>query len=125
MLSELGRAAYINLETFRRDGIGVKTPVWCAPLDSALVVFTDGTSFKVKRLRRSTEARVAACDVRGGVRGEWYPAQCRIVDSPEYERRAYAALRAKYGIQMRLIDLFSRLAGRIGRRKILEITARA
>src|ERR1700729_2183968 len=42
---------YISLETFKRDGGGVKTPVWAAPLDGALVVFSAGDSFKVKRLR--------------------------------------------------------------------------
>jgi len=36
-------------------------------------------------------------------------------------RGADAALRAKYGWQMRLVDFFSRLTGRYGRRAILEI----
>ena len=35
--------------------------------------------------------------------------------------RAHAALRAKYGWQMWLGDLFSRLAGRIARRAWIEI----
>jgi hypothetical protein len=43
------------------------------------------------------------------------------VDDPDTEARAYTALRAKYGWQMWVVDLFSRLAGRIEGRAILEI----
>ena len=31
--TSLGYERYINLETFKRDGQGVKTPVWCAACD--------------------------------------------------------------------------------------------
>ncbi len=37
------------------------------------------------------------------------------------EKRAYAALQAKYGWQMKIVDLLSTLAGRIGARSILEL----
>lgn len=120
-MGALADERYINLETFRRDGRGVKTPVWCAPLDGHVVVFTDGTSGKVKRLGRSSRVRVAACDVRGSVRGPWVDGVCRVVDDPQLEERAYAALRRKYGLQMRLVDFTSRLAGRIGRRRVLDV----
>src|SRR6202035_493524 len=66
----LADAKYVNLETFKKDGNGVKTPVWAAPLDGKLVVMSAGDAFKVKRLRRDPHARVAACDVRGKVRGD-------------------------------------------------------
>jgi PPOX class probable F420-dependent enzyme len=120
--SELAREPYVNLETFKRDGSGVKTPVWCAPLNGTIVIFTDGTSFKVKRLRRNQRVRVAACDVRGKLRGDWREGSCEIVDDPALEARSYEALLAKYGWQMRLINLSSTLFGRIQRRKILAVT---
>ena len=60
---------YINLETFRKDGSGVKTPVWAAAQDGKLVVMTDGTSHKVKRIRADPKVRAAACDARGTVNG--------------------------------------------------------
>ena len=121
MAGRLADETYVNLETFKRDGTGVKTPVWVAPLDDAMVVFTDGTSYKVKRVRRDSRARVAACDVRGGNNGPWSDATCTVVEDEAREARAYEVLRAKYGWQMRLVDLFSWLGGRIGRRAILEI----
>lgn len=113
---------YINLETFKRDGRGVKTPVWCAPLGDDIVVFTEAKAGKVKRLRNDPKIRVARCDVRGKVRGDWCPGTARIVDSKAEEDRAYDALRRKYGWQMRLTDLLSTLTGRIHGRAVLVLT---
>ncbi len=113
---------YINLETFKRDGNGVKTPVWAAPLEGKLVLMSAGDAFKVKRLRRDTHARVAACDVRGKVRGPWLEATGRILEGGEDVKRAHAALRVKYGWKMAFTDFFARIAGRINKRAYLEIT---
>jgi hypothetical protein len=121
----LADAKYINLETFKKDGNGVKTPVWAAPLDGKLVVMSAGDAFKVKRLRRDPHARVAACDVRGKVRGEWHEATGRILDDPADVERAHGALRKKYGWQMAMGDFFATIAGRIKKRAWLEITVPA
>ena len=112
---------YLSLATFRRNGRSVPTPVWFACADGKLYVFTAGGSGKVRRLRNSSRAQVAPCDGRGRIHGEWIDAVARIVDDPRATERAYAALRAKYGLQMWLVDLGSRLSGRIHQRKILEI----
>jgi PPOX class probable F420-dependent enzyme len=113
---------YINLETFKRDGSGVKTPVWAAPLEGHLVVFTAGDSFKVKRLRRNSKCRAAACDMRGKLKGPWHDGEARIVEDPAQMERAHKALLAKYGWQLRLTDFFSALAGRKNKRAFLEIS---
>jgi PPOX class probable F420-dependent enzyme len=113
--------SYISLATFKRDGAEVLTPVWYAPIGERLYVFTDGTSYKVKRLRRDPRIRVAACGAGGRIIGEWHAGTGRIVEDAELERDAYRALNAKYGWQMRLIDLMSWIGGRIGRRNILEL----
>ncbi len=124
-MSTIGDERYINLESFKRDGSGVKTPVWCAPCDGKVVVFSAADSFKVKRVRRNPRIRVAKCDVRGKVLGPWQEAVCAIVEDAERQKRAYAALRSKYGIQMRVLDFFSRLAGKHNKRAVLEITVGA
>jgi len=119
--SDLDREAYISLATYRRDGRAVQTPVWFARRGERLYVFTENDAGKVKRLRNGPRARVAACNVRGRLRGDWIEARGRVVDDPGAERDAYAALRAKYGWQMTLVDFFSRLTGRIDARAIVEI----
>jgi PPOX class probable F420-dependent enzyme len=112
---------YINLETFRKDGSGVKTPVWAATLAGKLVVTTDGTSHKVKRLRNDPKIRAAACDARGNVRGPWHGGTARILDAAEIAE-AESALARKYGFQYALLNVLSTIAGRKKRRAYLELT---
>ncbi len=113
--------SYLSLATYRRDGRGVQTPVWFAADGGSLWLFTARDSGKVKRLRNSARARVAACDARGKVHGSWHEAQAFIVDDPARVARANAFLLAKYGLLMRVTDFFSRLSGRYSKRAYLEI----
>ena len=113
---------YISLESFKKDGMGVKTPVWAAPLDGKLVIVTDGTSFKVKRLRNNGKCRAAACDVRGNVKGPFYDFTCRVTQDPGDVQRMYRALADKYGWQVKVLNFFAMLGRRIGRRAYLELT---
>ena len=119
--SDLDREAYLSLATFRRDGRAVQTPVWFACRGERLYLFTESDAGKVKRLRNDPRARVAACNVRGRVHGDWIEARGRVVDDPRTVRDAYDALRAKYGWQMTLVDFFSRVSGRIDGRAIVEL----
>ena len=100
----------------------VKTPVWFAPYDGRLYVFTAGNSGKAKRLRNSSRARVAPCDARGGLLGAWREASARLVTDRGLIDGAWAALRVKYGVQLRILDLFSRLSGRAAHRAWIEIS---
>ena len=119
----LARERYINLRSYRRDGSTVDTPVWCAPLDDKIIVFTDGTSHKVGRIARNTRVQVAKCDARGKLLGPWQDASCRAIrDDPEYVRRAYQSLNDKYRLWMKVGTFFSTLSGRVKRRLILEIS---
>ncbi len=113
---------YISLASYRKNGSLVETPVWTAPLDGRLVVFTLRESFKVKRIQNNPAVRVAKCDMRGKILGEWHEGTCRVVTDTEQERRAYGALRKKYGLMMRLGDIASTLTGRIKKRAVLEIS---
>lgn len=114
---------YLSLETFKKDGTGVKTPVWFAVLDGAVYVFTDGTSYKVKRVRNQGRGRIAACNVDGKkIRSPWFDAKAGIVDKGSAEEaKAYAALRKKYGLQMWLLDVGSKIGGRFGRRAMIRV----
>lgn len=120
---DLRDSKYINLRSFKKNGQPVDTPVWFAELSpERLIVFTDGTSYKVKRIRRNPKVEIARCDMRGKLLGPWSPATCRAVENePEHIAKAYDALNAKYGLIMRLGTVFATLAGRVKRRLILEI----
>jgi len=120
-LRALDRESYISLATFKRSGEAVETPVWFAADAGRLYVFTEAEAGKVKRLRNDERVRVAACNVRGRVHGDWLEGKGRRVQDAAGEARAYAALRRKYGWQMRITDFFSKLTGRIGGRAVLEL----
>ncbi len=129
------RERYVSLATFRKSGREVRTPVWIAaaptdpvaPAGSAgaqgrrCFVYTNARSGKVKRIRAGSRARLAACDVRGKVHGEWVDATARVVEDPAEVERGFDAIIAKYGWQMRLALLVSRLSGRYADRCILGI----
>ncbi len=114
---------YVSLATFRRSGVEVKTPVWIAGTAGRYYVFSAGDAGKVKRIRNDPRVRLAACDLRGNVRGDWIEGRARIVSDPATIAVALAALRAKYGLQMRFGDFFAKLTGRFGRRAYIEIDA--
>jgi len=116
-----GGEPYVSLASFRRDGREVRTPVWIAESGGRLYAFSAGDAGKVKRIRATRRVRLAACDARGKLHGEWHEGTARIVAEAATCDRAYAALRRKYGWQMWLLDLASRLTGRLGRRALIEI----
>ena len=111
---------YINLETFKKDGTGVKTPVWAAALDGKLVVITNGTSYKVRRLQNNPRLRAAGCDARGNVHGPWYEGTAKILDEAG-ALRADAVLAKKYGLPYRALRLAQAISGRKKHRTYLEI----
>jgi PPOX class probable F420-dependent enzyme len=110
---------YLNLETFRKNGEGVKTPVWfvgdpSANLDSSdarLYVYTVGVSGKVKRIRNNNRVRVAPCNARGGLLGEWVDARAEIVTGAE-AGRGMQLLNRKYMPWKQLLDFFARFRPR-------------
>lgn len=117
----LGDEAYVNLATFRRNGREVRTPVWIAQDGDRLVVWTNVNSGKVKRLRNDTRARLAACNARGKVRGDFVDVTARVLEDPTQRDRALEALFRKYGWQMQLARMGGRLTGRWAERAALEI----
>ena len=118
----LDDAQYINLLSFKKDGSGVETPVWAAPLDGKLVIFTAGESYKVKRVRRNAKVRVARCDARGKLLGPWLDGSCAIVEDKAKQVRVMDAINAKYGLQAKVLNFFSTIAGRAKRRAFLEVS---
>lgn len=112
---------YVNLATYRKSGAEVRTPVWIASHDGRYYVFSAGDAGKVKRIRNNGRVRLAPCDVRGKLRGDWVDGRARLVTEVNEIQRMYPAFTRKYGWQMRLTNLLSRVTGRYGRRAIIAI----
>ena len=117
----LGKAPYVSLATFRRSGDRVCTAVWLAPGEDGFYVFSAGNAGKVKRLRNSDRAELAVCDVRGKVLGDWHGASARLITDPDEIEQALSALRRKYGVQMWLADVGSKLTGKFDKRAYIRV----
>ena len=102
---------YINVETFRKNGAGVVTPVWFAEKEGVLYIYSLSTAGKVKRIRTNPRVRVMPCDIRGKPKGEWVEGCARILDAAGAER-AHKLLDKKYGLVKRMGGLFSKLMKR-------------
>lgn len=112
---------YLNLETLRKNGTPVATPVWFAEADGTLYVYSLAESGKMKRVRNNPRVRIAPCDMRGNVTGTWIAATARLLEGDE-ARRANDLLNKKYWFGKRLLDLFAAL--RVPRRPRFYIAIR-
>jgi len=74
---------YLSLETFKKNGEGVKTPVWFVLHTNAFYVYTEADSWKVKRVRNNPRVRVAVCSMRGDIKGPWLDATASLVEGDE------------------------------------------
>jgi len=100
----------------------VPTPIWVAAYDGKLYAVTNGTSVKMRRLKANDRIRLAACDGRGKVRGEWAEGHGRRIDDAALIHRAQQALESKYGWQATLLKFLSTLFGRAKHRAFIEMT---
>jgi PPOX class probable F420-dependent enzyme len=125
-VAQFANAKYLNLETFRKTGAGVRTPVWFAQDQSSGVsdvagptermaqvfyIYSAPDAGKVKRIRNNPKVRVAPCTVRGQLRGAWVEARARICANDEV-LHGQVLLRRKYGWLKIIGDFFSQLRGR-------------
>jgi len=81
--AQFGDQKYISLETFKKNGQGVKTPVWFVLHKNAFYVYTEADSWKVKRIRNNPRVRVSVCTVRGAIKGPWLDATASLVEGDE------------------------------------------
>jgi uncharacterized protein len=122
--ADLDRAQFVSLTTYRRSGVAVPTTVWMARDGDALVVTTPATSGKVQRLRHDPRVQMRPSTRRGVVADDAVVVTGTAAihaDEPAVGR-ANAALRAKYGLQFRMITAVERLLSRDRGRVILRIT---
>lgn len=111
MASQFVNQRYLNMESYKKSGQPVATPLWFAEQDGTFYIYSVANAGKVKRIRNNPKVRIVPCDVRGKPKGEWVEARARILE----ERGAalgYRLLNEKYGWMKRIGDFFSRLRQR-------------
>ncbi len=109
-LEQFAKQKYINLETYRKSGQAVRTPLWFVEEHGVLYMRTPAASAKAKRIRNNPHVRVVPSDVRGNPLGTWLEGEAQLLEADNIEW-VNDLIKRKYGLMKRLIDLRSRLKG--------------
>jgi len=106
-LEQFKKQQYLSIETYRKSGEGVRTPVWFIEVNDEYCFTTERDSGKVKRIRRNPAVRIAPCTVRGDLKGDFIPGIARLLPAEETEKvkKSYAK---KYGLMGLIFELMGR-----------------
>lgn len=110
-LAQFDNKKYLNLETTRKNGQIIKTPVWFSKDGDTLLVWTDANSGKVKRIRRDGKVRVVPSTASGEPLGEWVNATAVLDPSPQAVEYLSVRFKKKYGMMFSAFNLFGRVRG--------------
>jgi len=105
-------AKYINFETFRKNGTGVKTPVWFVTYNDLIYVITREHTGKVKRLRNNSKVRICPSSFKGNPIGKWISGNATLVEGEE-AKNAISLRKKKYGIKALLAGFMTKNKGEI------------
>ena len=105
LLSELGKARYALLRTYRRDGTAVDTPIWF-DVHTNSVIFRTKVGPKTKRLAARPEVELTPCDYRGQIPSDakTFAGRATVLSGTE-AAEANRALHRRYGWQWNVVPL--------------------
>lgn len=109
-LAQFSAQRYVNLETYRKSGQGVRTPLWFIEQQGVLYMRTPAQSAKVKRIRNNPHVRIAPSDLRGNPKGIWIDGEATLIEAAQAEW-VNQLVKRKYGLFKWLIDIRSRFKG--------------
>ena len=105
-INQFKESKYINLETYRKNGKAVITPVWFVFERETFFVITRSRTGKVKRMRHNPNVRISPCSFRGKMRGKWVDGRVSFVDPIDFPR-IISLRNKKYGIISKIASLFT------------------
>ena len=111
VLTELKGYRFLNLTTFRKNGVPVLTTVLFALANDKIYVWTTRDSGKAKRIHNNPTIQIAPSPHLGRPRGPVIKATARILPVLE-QQAAQQVMDAKYGWQKQLFALIWCLQGR-------------
>ena len=112
MLEQFSKQKYINLETYKRDSISVKTPVWFVIDNDLIYIITRESTGKVKRLKNNQNVRIVPCSFKGEIKSEWVNGKAQKIMGSEADK-VIELRKKKYGFAVRLSGLFTSQKGNL------------
>ena len=119
---EVYREKYLLLTTFTKDGRPKPTAVWAPPDGDRLLVITQESSWKVKRIRNTPRVTIAQCDRSGNPKGDAVEAVAAILDKSA-NPATYDLIAKRYGLLGKTFSLFSKLRGGMKNNVTIEVKA--
>ncbi len=110
--SRFRKEEFLSLETYRKNGETIKSPMWFAQENDALYLWTMADTSKVKRIRNNPHVNIAPCKRMGEVTGEWMTAHATIDDSPIMVAQVEAMLLKKIGLFFRIFRFIDAIRDR-------------
>ena len=101
---------YLNLETYRKNGHAVKTPVWFVVADEIIFIITTPNTGKVKRLHHNKTVRIVPSNFKGEPKGEWVEGSGYFANESD-SKLAIKVRKEKYGFLVNLVSLFTSRKG--------------
>lgn len=118
--ADVAKSEYILLTTFTKDGRPKPTAIWAAPSGNGLIAITQGTSWKVKRIRNTPRVTIAECDRRGNPKGEAVEATAAVLPTSA-NGATYDAIGRRYGLIGKTFNFFSKLRGGMEKNVTIEL----
>jgi PPOX class probable F420-dependent enzyme len=112
---------FMNLITYRKSGVEVRTPVWFVQDGTSLYVMTGKDAGKIKRIRNNPSITVEPSDRAGKPLGDAVTAHAQIISDPAIEAQAGSLFNQKYGFMKRVFDLMALFNGGNKNRAFIEI----
>lgn len=98
---------YVNIQTYKKNGKAVSTPVWFISKDNRIYFRTSTKSGKFKRIKNNNNVKFALCDFRGKRKGDWHNGLAKI--DPDSNRLIFSKINEKYGIFAQVMNLFYKI----------------
>jgi len=103
---------YINLETYKKDGTPIRTPVWFVIDNDLIYIITRVSTGKVKRLKNNQDVRIVPCSFKGEPKNEWIKGKAEKIAGEEADR-VIKLRKKKYGMFTRLTGIFTSQKGNL------------
>jgi len=111
-LEELESEKCISLETYRKNNELVHTPVWFVIKDDLIYVVTRDRTGKIKRLRNNQQVKIATCNFKGKIKGNWVSGVAKIL-TDEQTKEVVKWRERKYGLMAKIAKFLSKGKGEL------------
>lgn len=110
-IEQFADQSYLSLQTYRKNGEAMPTPVWFVQDGEKFYIRTIAGSGKVKRINSNPKVQIMPCGQSGEPLGTWAVAQAReMVDEATFAH-AKSLLIAKYGEIVQTLEAEARERG--------------